>query len=197
MQRASEYAADTAVGAAVAECAVDARPCSTPERLATLPGDWWVLHTKARSEKRIASVLTRGGVAHYLPVIGVTRSYAKSTHDFELPLFPGYLFLRGGRDACNVAVRTNRVANVLAVRDPERLQNELIQIGRAIESGSPVELFATIHTGRPYRIICGPMKGVVGVVVRRGRRTQMCLAVTMLGQSAMVEVDAALLAPAD
>ncbi len=159
------------------------------------PDPWWVLHTRARNEKRVAAALTERGVLHYLPLVTVRRTYAKCTTASELPLFPGYVFLCGGREACLQAQKTNRVAQVLPVADQAQLRAELTQVYRVVASGKAVDLVLAIPLGTRCRIKAGPLHDLEGVVVQQGRQYRMHLSVTILGQSAVVEVDAALLEP--
>jgi transcription antitermination factor NusG len=154
---------------------------------------WWVLHTLARNEKRVAEALANRGIAHYLPLVSVQHTYAKSRATFSLPLFPGYLFLCGDEAACVTARETRRVAAVLGVQDQARLQRELAHVWRAVESRRGIELYPSIRPGKRCRVTRGPLAGLEGVAIRTGSRCRMYLSVTMLGQSAVVEVDAALL----
>lgn len=169
----------------------------TGEWISQALGRWWVLHTRARNEKVVATTLARQRVQYYLPLVRVERTYAKCRVTFLLPLFPGYLFLCGDRDACEKAWKTNRVAKILRVGNQEQLRNELRQVFLALETGENVDLFKSLRKGRRCRITGGTLKGLEGVVLRRGRHCRMYLSVTMLGQSAVVEVDAALLEPID
>lgn len=194
----AENSVTPVLGGARVEVAGGARPAATPERdgvarLGHMPGRWWVLHTRARNEKWVAGRLESQGVVAYVPLLNVRRTYAKAKFTFALPLFPGYVFLHGEHEACEQARRTNRVAQVLWVADQVQMQRELLQIERALEAGGAVELFPALQAGRRCRVVRGPLQGVEGTVIRRGQRCRMFLAVTMLGQSAVVEVDAALL----
>jgi len=160
-------------------------------------GRWWVLHTRARNEKRVAAALAEGRVQHYLPLVNVRHTYTKWKVSFKVPLFPGYVFLCGDHSDCDKARRTNRVARILPVADQDKMRGELRHICQVVEAGDSVELFPAIQVGRRCRIAGGPLKGVEGVVVRQGHRYRMYLSVSTLGQSATVEVDAALLESAD
>jgi transcription antitermination factor NusG len=101
--------------------------------------------------------------------------------------------LCGDHSDCDKARRTNRIANILYVDDQERLCSELRHICRVVERGEAVELFPALKAGQRCHIARGALKGVEGVVARHGGRCRIYLSVSMLGQSAMVEVDAALL----
>jgi transcriptional antiterminator RfaH len=182
----------TAQGNGVVHAAPSAcRP--TDHWIIDAPGRWWVLHTRARNEKRVAAALEKHRVCCYLPLVSVRRTYAKAKFTFNLPLFPGYVFLCGDHNDCDRARRTNRVANVIYVEDQGRFRAELQHVQRVVESGQAIELFPALQVGQPCRITAGALKGVEGVVIRRGGRCRMYLAVSTLGQSAVVEVDAALL----
>jgi transcription antitermination factor NusG len=169
----------------------------SPREMVRRPGQWWVLHTRSRQEKKVAETLARHDTPCYLPVRASRRRYAKSVANFEVPLFPCYVFMWGETPACDAALRTNRVAHVLPVTDQERLTHELVQIDTALTSASVVNVYPQIRVGQRYRVTRGPLKDIEGVAVRQGRHFEVCLDVTMLGQSAAVEVDAALLVRVD
>jgi transcriptional antiterminator RfaH len=165
------------------------------EAILRAPGRWWVLHTRARNEKRVASALAEHGIQHFLPLVYVHHTYAKAKATFAVPLFPSYVFLCGGHDECDRARRTNRLVSIIEVVDQDQLRTELSCICRIVEKGHAVELFPALQPGQHCRVTGGALKGLEGVVIQHGHRYRMYLAVTMLGQSAVVEVDAAVLEP--
>lgn len=175
------------------------------DEVAPTSADWfrrrneplWVVHTRSRHEKVVAEALAKRRTPHYLPLVSLTRTYRKCRIHVELPLFPGYLFLCGRHDACEAAWKTNRVANILEVKDQVQLREELAQIYQVLQSGVQVDLLKSLREGRRCRITGGSLAGLEGVIQRRGRHCRMHLAVTILGQSAVVEVDGALLEPLD
>jgi transcription antitermination factor NusG len=154
---------------------------------------WWVLHTRARNEKAVARALDNEGIFTYLPVVVVRHTYAKRKVAFEVPLFPGYVFMQGTPLERTRALRTNRVAHVIQVEDQARLERELAQIRRAIESGASLNIYPSLHVGQRCRVASGSMAGIEGTILRHGNLTQIVLSVTILGQSALLELDGALL----
>lgn len=187
----------TVAAAPVRECAAPSAaqnwPGTLEDWLTRGSGRWWVVHTRARNEKHVAAKLAERQVPHYLPLVKVRHTYAKARVTFDVPLFPGYLFLYGEHNECDQARRTNRIARILHVVAQDRLRAELQHIFRVIAGGQEVELFPALQVGQRCRITRGALQGVEGVVVRHGGRCRMYLSVSTLGQSAMVEVDAALL----
>ena len=189
MEISERHAGQPPVEASVPEAVVS----NAAEWIARATGEWRVLHTRARHEKIIAEALGRRGITHYLPLVRIQRTYTKCRVTVQLPLFPGYMFLCGDNDAYEAAIKTNRVVNVLRVEDQDRFRTELTQIFRAIKHESKLGVFKSLKTGQRCRVTGGPLKDLQGIVLRRGRRCRMYLCVTMLGQSAVVEVDGALL----
>lgn len=177
-----------------------ASPCDATAGVSTIwgsTGRWWVLHTRSRHEKVVSSLLTRRGIRHYLPLVRTQRTYGGRRVSVELPLFPSYLFLRGEAPDCEAALRTNKVAHVLGVADQQRFESELSHIFRVVESGAGVDLYPGLRAGRRCRVKSGPLRGVEGIVLHRRSSCRLFMSATVLGQSAVVEIDAAALEALD
>lgn len=183
----------------VRECGLTAEAADAGARpTGTVPGGrLWVLHTRARHEKKVAENLARGAFEHFLPLVPRRRRYGRRSLQFLVPLFPGYVFLAGEEGAVEAARRTNCVANVLRVVDQARLRAELTQIARVLSAGQATSLYPGLREGRRCRVTAGPLAGTEGVVVRWRNRKRLFLAITFIGQSAVVEIDAAALEAAD
>ncbi len=160
-------------------------------------GRWWVLHTRSRNEKAVAAALDKCGIPYYLPLVQHRRTYAGRKVDVKLPLFPGYLFMSGGESERYAALRTNRIANVIPVADQKQLADELRHISRVVQSDYAVDLYPALREGCRCRVASGSLKGIEGVVLRRRSTSRVYIAATVLGQSAVIEIDNALLEPLD
>jgi transcription antitermination factor NusG len=158
-----------------------------------LVGRWWVIHTKSRMEKALAADLERLKIGHYLPLLQTRRRYGGRVFDMSLPLFPGYLFLCGQEDDRYATLMTHRAAQVIPVVDQERLKHELRQVYRVTISDEPVDLYPGLRAGQRCRIASGSLQGIEGVVIRRRGLCRVYLGVEVLGQSAELEIDPALL----
>ena len=99
-------------GAPVCGPAEVAGDASSIERMV---GRWWVLHTRARNEKALATDLDERRISYFLPLARVQRRYGRRVVEVELPLFPGYLFMCGQEEDRYTALTKKRVANVLNV----------------------------------------------------------------------------------
>ncbi len=167
-------------------------------RISEVLGHWWLLHTKPRNEKALAWQLFDSGLDYFLPLVRVPRKYGRQRVEVLLPLFPGYVFLACASEEDRYrALATKRLANALVVVDQARLKSDLEQIRRVLTTPHKVDLYPGIKRGRRCRVAAGSLKGLEGVVIRRRDTGRIFLDVSMLGQSAVVELDVMLLERVD
>lgn len=139
----------------------------------------------------MAADLDRNCVLCYLPLIQADRAYTRKRVTVDFPLFPSYVFLFADSSDREVALKTNRIAATIEVRDQSRLRSELRQVRTLLEAGEAVSLFPSLTVGAKCRVVSGPLKGICGTVSGKGRRRKLFVSVTTLGQSACLEIDAA------
>jgi transcription antitermination factor NusG len=157
--------------------------------LCDFTGQWWVAHTKSRNEKALAKDLLQKDISYFLPMSWKVRRQRGRTIRSLLPLFNGYLFFCGDESHRIEVLRTNRVANLLVVKDQQRLLDELSQIEQAIRSGAVLTSHKYIKTGQYCRVIGGPLTDLHGIVVKTKGTARLLLQINMLGQATSVEVD--------
>ena len=164
-----------------------------------LPGLWWVAHTRPRNEKALALDLRARSVFHYLPLcLRTTRSKTSGRVSRSIvPVFPGYVFLNADDLQRQAALRTNRIANTLAVGNQRQLVGELRQIQRVMRTQTGFDWEPAIEVGQWARVTAGPLRGVEGIVCRRMSRMRLALNVRMLAQSVVVEVSRELIEKID
>ena len=152
-------------------------------------GLWWVAHTRSRNEKALAHDLIRKDISYFLPMSWKVRRRKGRTMRSLLPLFSGYMFFCGEESQRVELLRTNRVANLIEVKDQQRLLDELLQIEQALQSGAPIVPHKYIKTGQHCRVIGGPLTDLQGIVLKTKTITRLVLQIDMLGQAASVEID--------
>ena len=159
-------------------------------------GEWFVLHTKPRQEKALSRDLEALGVSHFLPITRTVRYYGRRKAQAELPLFPGYVFLRGEVDEAYEADRTRRVAGIIRVPNQAELQDQLASIADALAMDAPLDPHPYLKRGMPVEVRCGPFKGLRGVVGDK-KQNRLVLQVNVLGQASSLEIEGSLLDPID
>ncbi len=164
--------------------------------LTELSGTWWVAYTKSRFEKAFAWDMSNQGIGYFLPMREKTIFSGGRKRRVMIPLFSSYVFVCGNEHDRYSALATNRLCYMVDVNDQEQFVQELSRIEKVILSRAVIDNYPSLPEGALCRVISGPMEGIEGVVLKRkGAKAQMVLEVTILGQSAVVEVDADLLLP--
>lgn len=159
--------------------------------------NWQVIHTKPRQEKALANDLEEARVECFLPMVTQRRTYGHRRRTVQIPLFAGYLFLRGDRDAGWMAMRSNRVVRVIPIVDQIRFDHEMKQIRLALDGQAHLDPYPFVQRGRRVRIAGGPFAGLEGMVEDRLKCDRIILIVHSIGQAASLEIDAAVLEPLD
>jgi len=159
------------------------------ESIRDFTGLWWVAHTRSRNEKALAQDLIRKDISYFLPMSWKVRRRKQRKIRSLLPLFSGYLFFCGNENQRIEILRTNRVANIIEVKDQERLLEELSQIEQALQAGTPLAPHKYIKAGQHCRVIAGPLADLEGIVIRTQKAARLVLQIDMLGQAASLEVD--------
>ena len=165
------------------------------ESIRMFQGRWWVAHTRSRNEKAVAHDLIAKNISYFLPMTWKVRRQSHRTIKSLLPLFTGYLFFCGNEAARVELLKTNRVANLLEVKDQEAFLAELVRFEQALHAGAPLVPHKYIEKGQWCRVIAGPLLGLEGIVVQTKGDTRLVLQINMLGQAASVEIDMVMIEP--
>lgn len=138
--------------------------------------DWLVVWTESRAEKKVAARIEAQGVESWLPTIKERHRWSDRWREVLLPLFPGYVFARGGETFLHRLLRTPGVLTIVKTGNrPAMLSDSFVASLRyAIErSGIPASPVQTHEYQLDDEIIVrdGPLAGLRGVV-RQIRGTQ-------------------------
>lgn len=161
------------------------------------PCSWYAIYTRHHHEKTVARILTCKGFDTLLPLYQTAHRWRDRTKVLSMPLFPCYVFLRGGLER-RLDIMTTPGINALVstAGQPAAIPtSEIDAIRRTVESGSRVEPHPFLKCGDWVRVKCGPLEGIQGILVRKKDLYRLILSVEMLGQAAAVEVDAFLVEP--
>jgi transcription antitermination factor NusG len=153
---------------------------------------WYAIYTRHHHEKTVAQILTMKGFETLLPLYTTNRRWKDRTKVLALPLFPCYVFIKGGFDRrLDILTTPGTYALVSSAGRPTAIPpNDIEAIRRVLESGVRAEPYPFLKRGERVRVKCGPLQGVHGILVRKKNLWRLVLSVEMLGKSAAVEVDA-------
>jgi transcription antitermination factor NusG len=156
------------------------------------PRPWYALYTRHQHEKTVAHILTNKGFDTLLPLYSVARKWKDRTKLLFLPLFPCYVFLKGGLERrLDIMTTPGIYALVSNAGQPLSIPSaEIDAIRRAVESGSRIEPHPLLKRGDWVRVKDGPLEGIQGILVRKKNLYRLVLSVEMLGKAVSVEIGA-------
>lgn len=152
---------------------------------------WAVARTKARAEKALAEYLTARSVPTFVPLLVSRRVYGRSVRHSQLPLFPGYVFFDDFAISRSSLFESRKVADVLRPPDPNELRRELANLALALQADSGMRATIFGMAGAAVQVVRGPLKGVVGELVRLQNENRLVVRVSFLGKAAELEIDEA------
>jgi transcriptional antiterminator RfaH len=161
------------------------------------PSEWWVAHTRPRQEKALARQLLAAGVSFYLPQTNRRCLVRGRVLTSRLPLFPGYVFLRTSREERLRALATRRIARLIDVPEPERLESDLRQVHRLIAAGLPVTPEEKLGPGSWVEVTHGPLAGLTGQIVRSATGRKFVVRIDFIQRGAAVTLDDCVLTPVE
>jgi len=153
--------------------------------------DWYVLHVKPRTEKKVMEYMRKYRYFAYLPTyIKVTKVQRRKVRR-ELPLFPGYVFTKLWPGERVTILKTNLLVRTILVDRPRKMVHQLRQIARAARAAPCIRPSQVCNVGDYVRVTSGPLYGTEAYVTRYGREMTLCLNIEILGVAAEVSVPAA------
>jgi transcription antitermination factor NusG len=158
---------------------------------------WYVAYTSANHEKRVAEQLCVRSVDHFLPLYESVRRWKDRKMRLQLPLFPGYVFVRLAlRDRLRV-LQVPGVARLVGFNGmPTALPDDEMEALRSGLNGAvAAEPHPYLPVGRRVRVKTGPLAGMEGVLTRKKNRERFVISVELIQRSVAVEMEGAELEP--
>lgn len=159
---------------------------------------WYGVQTKPRYEKISAQALAGKGLTVYLPLAAQYRRWSDRMVRIATPLFPGYVFCRFDAAKRAAVLRTLGVISIVGTaKHPEPIADEEMQAVQAVvQSKLSSEPWPYVREGEAVRILCGPLAGVEGWLVRKKNQWRVVVSIHLLQRSVAVEVDREWVSPA-
>lgn len=153
---------------------------------------WYAVQTRSRHEKLVACHLKTRGVSQYLPIVVETHRWSDRRRRVELPLFPGYVFVR-------VADCNERRVEVLRIPGVVRFvgatptgtaipDTEIESVKTLVEGNLPWTSYPFLKTGQRVRIRGGAMDGLEGILLRRDGEDRLVISIDAIERSLSITV---------
>lgn len=154
---------------------------------------WFALWTRSRHEHVVREQLEQKGYDAFLPTIPKWSRWKDRRKKIDWPLFPGYCFARFDPQDRLSILKCTGVATIVSF-DGEIApipDVEIDGIRTLVQSDLQFDPCPFIKEGMMVEVVHGPLKGVIGRLLRKGSHARLVLAVDLIGQAVSVEVDAA------
>lgn len=154
---------------------------------------WFALWTRSRHEQVVRDQLERKQIEVFLPTITRWSHWKDRKKQIDWPLFPGYCFARFDPRERLPILRCTGVVNIVSSEGaPAPIPDQEVEsIRQLVESDLAYDPCPLIKEGMMVEVTHGPLRGVVGRLVRKGSHARLVLSVSLIGQAVSAEVDAA------
>jgi transcription antitermination factor NusG len=154
--------------------------------------NWYAVQTYPRHEKRVHADLALRSIESFLPLYATVNRWKNGCKmRVELPLFPGYLFVKiDPRARFKILSLPGAVSIVGSSTGPWALPETEIANLRVSMQTLKVEPHEYLAVGQQVRITHGALANMTGFLVRKAGGLRVVLSIEMIRRSASVEVDA-------
>jgi transcription antitermination factor NusG len=159
---------------------------------------WYAVVTIPRHEKRVVQHFQAREIEHCLPLYQAHRRWRDGSRvTLDLPLFPGYVFVRVRKPEYGKALRVPGVLRFVigANAEPASLSHAEVHLLQTELDRRGAEPFHLLAVGTRARIRSGSLAGMEGVVLRWKNRMRVVLTLDLIRKSVAVEVDESDLEP--
>jgi transcription termination/antitermination protein NusG len=154
---------------------------------------WYAIWTRSRHEQVVREQLDKKGYEAFLPTIVRWSRWKDRKKKIDWPLFPGYCFARFDPAERLSVLKSPGVVSIVSFNSEIAAipEHEIESIRVLVATDLQYDPCPLIREGMTVQVVSGPLKGVIGRLVRKGAHARLVLAVDLIGQAVSVEVDAA------
>jgi transcription antitermination factor NusG len=151
---------------------------------------WFALKTRSRHEKLVRDRLESQGIEPLLPTITKLSQWKDRRKEVVVPLFSGYCFARFAWPDRLAVQKTSGVVEIVGGGDrPEPISDDEIDALKTLMASTlRYDASPYLREGMMVEVAKGPLKGVRGLLVRKGRHHRLVISVHLIQQAAAVEI---------
>ena len=154
---------------------------------------WFALRTRSRHEKTACGLLDAKGVTAFLPTSVRLHRWSDRCKRVELPLFPGYLFVRikPEADARLRVLQTPGIVDFVGVKGhalpvPAK---QIEDLQAALAHNVPCQSYPYLRLGQRVRIRGGCLDGVEGIFEGTGGNRTLVISVDAVQRSVALHIN--------
>jgi transcription antitermination factor NusG len=153
---------------------------------------WYAAYTCARHEKYVSRQLQDRAIENFLPTYRSVRHWKDRRKEIELPLFPGYVFIRLLNDDRIRVLEIPGVVRFVSFNGkPACLQSsEIESLRNGVGNGIHAEPHPYLKVGQRVRVKYGPLAGTEGILLRKKDHLRLVISLDLIMRSIAAEVQA-------
>ena len=161
------------------------------------PNVWYAACTRANHEKRVAEQLSVRSVEHFLPLYKSVRRWKDRRVHLQMPLFPGYVFIRIDLHDRLRVLQIPGVARFVSFNGTPAVlpEAEITRLMAGLKDGLQAAPHPYLTAGRRVRITHGPLEGLEGIVIRKKNDWRFVLSLDLIQRSIRLDIDSSLVEP--
>ncbi len=136
---------------------------------------WYAIWTRSRHEQIVREQLDKKGFEAFLPTIVRWSRWKDRKKKIDWPLFPGYCFARFDPTERLSVLKSPGVVSIVSFNSeiaPIPAQ-EIDSIRVLVASDLQYDPCPLIREGMMVQVVSGPLKGVIGRLVRKGAHARL------------------------
>lgn len=153
---------------------------------------WHALYIKSRAEKKALDDLQFKEIEAFLPMQRKLRQWSDRKKWVDMPLIPGYLFVKVSRREYDLALQSNYIVTYVRFEGKAAvIPEQQIEYLKLLLRQNNLDIEITqekLEPGQIIEVIAGPLIGVRGKLVRRNGKNKIAIELEDIGHSALVEI---------
>jgi transcription antitermination factor NusG len=152
---------------------------------------WYALYVRCNQEKLVACGLAGRGIEFFLPCYESVRQWKDRRVKLKMPLFPGYVFVRGPLMERNLVLTVPNVVHLVGTSQGPSpiLEREIRWVREGLEHGC-AQPHEYLKEGQRVLITEGVMSGLEGIMISRRNRSRIVVALDSILRAFVIEVEA-------
>jgi transcription antitermination factor NusG len=154
---------------------------------------WYAIRTRSRHEKVIIRQLEGAGIEHFLPLATQTHRWSDRKKTVDVPLFPGYAFVRLALRSEHrlIVLRAPGVVSFVGVQGKAQAipESQIQDIRTVLMNDVPFASHPFLRIGQRVRIRGGALDGVEGILTAQGQDRSLVISVEPIQRSLAIRLD--------
>lgn len=154
---------------------------------------WYVLHTKSRFEKVVNEGLLKKSFEAFLPTMHVKSKRRDRKVMLDLPIFPGYTFVKTSLSAeenLSILKTAGVVKFISNMTGPVSINSDIIESLQIMVSNSKtIKTESRFKKGEKIIVLYGPLAGLTGIFYKYRGKGRVYINIPLLDQTASVEIE--------